>query len=85
MISDAVYSIVSGECRWVGREDIHVYCHAPLVERMQSHGRMGWERGPAAYCVVCPDAGLDHGNWTVAAVAIATVQRILEGEQAEAA
>lgn len=25
-----LYRMTSGECRWIGREDIHVYCHAPL-------------------------------------------------------
>lgn len=76
MMASEIESLTSGECRWVEREDIHVYCHAPLVERMQSHGRMGWERGPARYCVVCPDAGLEYGNWTSAEEAAAVVWRI---------
>ena len=27
---DEIESLASGECRWIGRHDIHVYCRAPL-------------------------------------------------------
>lgn len=61
-----IEALVSGECRWIGREDIHVYCHAPA-------GRN------AAYCVVCPEAGLDYGTWITAEEAAVIVDRIVAG------
>jgi hypothetical protein len=48
-----VLSLASGECRWIGRHDIHVYC-------MAGCGR------EAQYCVVCPDAGFEYGAWVSA-------------------
>jgi hypothetical protein len=59
----ALERLDSGECRWIGRHDIHVYCHAPA------------KREPA-YCVVCPDAGLEHGNWMDAPRAAKLVDQI---------
>ena len=56
----------SGECRWIGREDIHVYCHAPAGREPR-------------YCVVCPEGGMEHGNWMTADEAGLTVSRILTG------
>jgi hypothetical protein len=72
MISD----LQSGECRYIGREDIHVYCRHPLVETMT-----GWVRRPedARYCVVCPDAGLEYGHWVTADEAAVLVDRALAG------
>jgi hypothetical protein len=67
-MSDTLYeieSLASGECRWIGRHDIHVYCHAPA------------KREPA-YCVVCPDAGLEHGNWMDAPRAAKLVEKALK-------
>ena len=60
-----IKSLQSGECRWIGREDIHVYCHAPLQHEPR-------------YCVVCPDGGLEYGNWTTAAEAAAQVEGVLQ-------
>lgn len=81
MILDTLEEMTSGECRWVGRHDIHVYCHHPMVETMMPWGRTGWKRmaGEARYCVVCPDAGLEHGNWITAAEAAVIVDRIVTG------
>lgn len=59
-----IESLTRGECRWIGREDIHVYCHAPA-------GR------DAAYCIVCPEAGLDYGTWITADEAAVIVDRIV--------
>lgn len=50
----------SGECRWIGRHDLHAYCRAPA----------GHE---PSYSLVCPDAGLEYGTWTTAADAAATI------------
>lgn len=76
-----IESLSSGECRWIGRHDIHVYCHAPMVETMMPWGRLGWTRRPedARYCVVCPDAGLDYGAWMTAEQAAVIVDRIVAG------
>jgi hypothetical protein len=59
-----VRSLASGECRWIGRHDIHVYC-------MAGCGR------EAQYCVVCPDAGLEYGAWVSADEACRLIDRSL--------
>lgn len=61
-----IETLTTGECRWIGRHDIHVYCHAPL-------------RRNAMYCVVCPEAGLEYGKWITAEEAAVTVNRIVAG------
>lgn len=63
-IKIAVLALASGECRWIGRHDIHVYCHAPAGQE-------------ARYSVVCPAAGLVHGLWVGAEDAAAIVERLL--------
>ena len=74
-----IESLASGECRWIGRHDVQVYCHAPMVETMMPWGRLGWQRGPAAYCVVCPDAGVEYGNWLPLEQAAALVEGVVAG------
>jgi len=75
----SIEDLQSGECRYIGREDIHVYCRHPLVETMMPWGRTGWQRRPedARYCVVCPDAGLEYGHWVTADEAAVLVDRAL--------
>lgn len=63
-ILNSIRSLSSGECRWIGRHDIHVYCMAPA-------GRA------ASYSVVCPDAGLEYGIWVSAAEACLLIDRSL--------
>lgn len=73
----------SGECRWVGRPDIHVYCRNPMAPIIGPTGRPGWRRDPEAarYRVVCPDAGLEDGtDWMTAGAVLAVVDRILADE-----
>ena len=74
-------SLESGECRWVGRRDIHVYCQHPFVETMMQTGRVGWTRpaGTARYCVVCPEAGLEYGDWLTLEQAAAIVDSLVAG------
>lgn len=83
MISpDYLATWASGECRCllaIGREDIHVYCHAPMIRGMTCWGREGWLPGPRRYCVVCPDAGLDYGDWVTAEAAAARISEIVAG------
>ena len=64
----SILRLASGQCVWIGRPDIHVYCHAPA-------GR------DARYSVICPDAGRDDHHWTTAAEAAATIDAILAQEQ----
>jgi|688.fasta_scaffold1253592_1 hypothetical protein len=78
----AVCGMVSGQCKWIGREDIHVYCHAPMVERLMPTGRMGWQPGPATYSIACPSAGLDAETWTTAADVARQIESILTMEAA---
>ena len=60
----SVEALATGECRWIGRHDIHVYCMAPA-------GRV------ASYCVVCPDAGLEYGICVPADEACRMIERSL--------
>jgi hypothetical protein len=78
-VRQQIASLASGECRWIGREDVHVYCRRPFVECLMPSGRMGWQPGPATYSVVCPSAGLKHGTWVTADNAGSTVIGILNG------
>ena len=55
----------SGECRWVGRYDIHVYCRNPLVR--DGHG---WRRGLPSYKVVTADV---ESEWMAIDAAAAIV------------
>jgi len=59
----------SGECRWVHRHDIHVYCRHP------------WPRRPEdrRYAVACPDAGLAAEVWMDEDETTLTIDRILAG------
>lgn len=61
---NAISAMEGGECRWIGRHDVHVYCRRPS----------GVE---PTYCVVCPDAGLQHGNWGTANCAAKTIESLL--------
>lgn len=78
---DQLEAMESGECRWVGRHDVHVYCRHPFVKTLMPTGRMGWTRpaGAARYCVVCPEAGLEYGNWLPLEQAAAIVDSIVSG------
>ena len=80
-------SLESGECRWVGRHDVHVYCQNPFVETLMPTGRMGWTRpaGGASYCVVCPEAGLEYGTWLPLEQAAAIVDSLAVGSVPAAA
>lgn len=61
-------TLASGECRWIGRHDLHVYCHAPAGREPR-------------YCVVCPEEGLeDYEAWMPEAEAAAIVDRLTRGE-----
>jgi hypothetical protein len=74
-----IKSLESGEARWVGREDIHVYCKNPMRLTMMPTGREGWRREPEAarYCVVAE--GHDYGTWVTAVEAARLVDSILAG------
>lgn len=67
-----IVALVSGQCAWIGREDCHVYCHAP-------HGRN------ARYSLICPDAGRDEHHWTTAAEVAAAIDAILAQEHRDVA
>lgn len=81
-ITAAVCRLASGECRWVGREDIHVYCRRPFVEAMMPTGRLGWQPGPATYSVVCLDAGMEPGAWVTAREAVRLIESAFAKEAA---
>jgi len=80
-VRQQIDGMASGECRYIGREDVHVYCRNPLVSITGIDGRTRWERQPGAarYSVACPAAGLRYGTWVPASEAAGTVSRILQG------
>jgi hypothetical protein len=55
----------SGECRWVGRHDIHVYCRNPLLRDGQ-----GWRRGLPSYKVVTADSDSEYMTIDAAAALV---------------
>jgi hypothetical protein len=55
----------SGECRWVGRYDIHVYCRNPLLRDGQ-----GWRRGLPSYKVVTEDSDSEYMTIDAAAALV---------------
>jgi hypothetical protein len=80
-MTDTLYileGMVSGQAKWVCREDIHVYCMNPMREVPGPYGRPAWRRfaEEATYCVVCPDAGLEHGEFVDAPRAAELVDQI---------
>lgn len=78
---DKIDAMFSGQCKWIGEIDVHVYCHHPMREVPGPHGRTVWRRfeGEARFCVVCPDAGLEYIEnyraWVPAEEAAALVDR----------
>ncbi len=82
-IASAVAALHSGECRWIGRHDVHVYCRRPMVQELiPATGRMGWRPGPATYSVVCPAEGLRHGDWIGLVEAVQLVEKAVQSVQA---
>lgn len=81
MTISQIKSLESGEARWIGREDIHVYCRHPMRRALMPTGREGWQRLPedARYMVQCEDAGSLEGVWMTAAEAARLVDGILAG------
>lgn len=72
-----LYRMTSGECRWVGRPDIHVYCWAPCDLVMMPHGREGWQRRPPVFQIVTATATTD---WLDAPTAAREIQTLLAQE-----
>ncbi len=66
-------SMKSGECRWLGRHDLHVYCWAPC-DRLQDGDRVRWIRRQPSYRIA------QSGEWLDAASAAATVEKLLSRE-----
>ena len=65
-----LHAMTSGECRWVGRYDIHVYCWAPLNR-------------PAVFKVWTADSvgsPWDDAGWVTASVAVRQIESILAKE-----
>ena len=45
----------SGESRWVGRTDLHVYCWAPCDPVTMANGKTGWQRRAPVYKLLTAD------------------------------
>lgn len=87
-----IKALESGMAAFIGRRDIHVYCHNPMRLTMMPTGREGWKRYPeeARYMVVCPAAGLrladwEGREWVTAVEAARLVDAALAGETVAAA
>ena len=62
---ESLRSMESGECRWIGREDVHVYCKAP-------------QQMLPLYAVVCPAADRrECRDWMTDSQAAALIEKIL--------
>jgi hypothetical protein len=75
-----------GECRWMHRHDIHVYCRHPLRRVRQPDGREAWQRceEDRRYMVVCGEAGEETG-WLDHDEAVRAIDRFLAGDVPAAA
>lgn len=76
----------SGQCRWVGRHDIHVYCHHPMRMVRHPDGREAWQRREEdrRYRIVCGEAG-DETGWLDHDEAVRAIDRFLAGNVPAAA
>jgi hypothetical protein len=72
--------LTPGECRWMHRHDLHVYCRHPLRRVRQPDGREAWQRceEDRRYMVVCGEAGEETG-WLDHDGAVRTIDRFLAG------
>jgi hypothetical protein len=69
--------MASGECRWVGRESVHVYCVNPMRLQMMPTGREGWLRDASAarYRVVTETRDYEGQEWMTLGEAAAVVAK----------
>lgn len=74
-ITSTLREMASGECRWVGRESVHVYCVNPMRLQMMPTGREGWRRDAAAarYRVVTEARDYGGQEWMTLEEAAAAV------------
>ena len=80
-ILDSLAAMTSGECRFVGRVDIHVYCWAPCDLVDMPTGRKGWQRRPPKYKVFTGDDEShpwEPGGWLEPEEAAARVATLLK-------
>jgi hypothetical protein len=78
-------AMTSGECRWIGRHDLHVYCVAPCELVRTAFGRDGWQRKPPAFKLWTEGSAgsvWDEGGWTTAANVARQIENILAKEVA---
>jgi hypothetical protein len=68
-IDKQLQALTVGECRWLIREDIHVYCHGTQT-------KTGYDPRVKAYKVVTPRRDYDAQDWLTAAEAAAVLSRL---------
>lgn len=81
----SLHDMKSGECRWIGRHDLHVYCWAPLDKIHSDDGRpCRYVRRPSMFKLWTDDAGSvwDATGWTTAAEVARMIRGILAHEVA---
>lgn len=77
-----------GECRWIGREDINVYCWQPCDLVTMPSGRQGWMRRVATFKVWTAASSGSPWNadgWVPAAVAVRQIEQLLTQGDRDAA
>lgn len=75
----------SGESRWIGRTDLHVFCWAPCDPVPMPDGRVAWKRRQPVYKLLtadCPPNVWDSTGWTTAADVARQIESILTREAA---
>lgn len=68
-IERQLQSLAVGECRWIGREDWHVYCHGTKT-------RKGYDASVKSYKVVTPRRAYEAQDWLTATEAAKVLSRL---------
>lgn len=75
----------SGECRWIGRYDLHVYCWAPCDQVTMANGKTGWQRRAPVYKLLIagePPNVWDRVGWGTAAEVCQRINAMMAAEAA---
>lgn len=77
-----------GECRWIGREDINVYCWQPCDLVMMPSGRQGWVRREATFKAWTADSvgsPWSADGWVSATAVVHQIKQLLTKGERDAA
>ena len=68
-IERQLQSLAVGECRWIGREDWHVYCHGTQT-------KAGYDASAKVYKVVTVRRAYEAQDWLTAKEAARVLSRL---------